>query len=309
MADPADMRSMAACHILPSRIGLFRAACLAVCIVLLQSGAAWAITAPTLVAPADDASSTAGASQTFSWTGALQGDGGALARSYFRLEMLDHTASSWSNATFVITDAGASTNQLTMAAPSAGSYRWRVCAYGVADETVSLVIEQLACSSSFSLTTTAASSNRVASDTTITVDRSVVVKGSNKRVVRERPSAVAATQPAATNTVIRRPAPVAFTASSESTTAARTAVTKALKSAAMDTGVTSDGDGVGAAISDGLNATLPGVPIPFWSLLLLGLAVPITRLWRRSLMGMFEWDDDDEVSEGSLDAEDERFVA
>jgi hypothetical protein len=49
--------------------------------------------------------------------------------------------------------------------------------------------------------------------------------------------------------------------------------------------------GVGGAIAAGLSATLPGIPIPFWTLVMLAAAIPLARGWRRNVLDMFEWND------------------
>jgi hypothetical protein len=50
-------------------------------------------------------------------------------------------------------------------------------------------------------------------------------------------------------------------------------------------------EGLGGAIMGGLSSTLPLIPIPFWTLALLLACFPILRLWRRSVLGMFDWND------------------
>jgi hypothetical protein len=52
------------------------------------------------------------------------------------------------------------------------------------------------------------------------------------------------------------------------------------------------GGTAGGGFSDTLNATLPLVPVPLWTLALLALAVPLIRIWRTSLQEMFAFDDD-----------------
>ena len=271
-----------------------RALLCAGCVVLFLASPALAATAPVLVAPDDNASVSTGDSVTFSWNGSLQGDSNALARSYFRIEMLEHTQASWSDATYVLTDAGASSTRIAMAAPAEGAYRWRVCAYGVVDESSSLVIEQIACSSSNALTTVATSVQRTSSSNSLQVDRTTVVRKPNQTIVRQRPSGtsqapITVTAPARTQVQER----VEFASDDTSKANQETVSKRALKAAATDAGVThGEGGGAGAVISDGLNATLPGVPVPFWSLLLLLVAMPMTWAWRTSLVAMFEWDDE-----------------
>jgi hypothetical protein len=53
--------------------------------------------------------------------------------------------------------------------------------------------------------------------------------------------------------------------------------------------------GIAGAVVSSLGSNLPFVPIPFWTLALLLASVPIMIAWRRSVLGMFDWDD------GSLD--------
>ena len=50
-----------------------------------------------------------------------------------------------------------------------------------------------------------------------------------------------------------------------------------------------------------LGATLPLVPIPFWTLALLLACFPIARAWRRDVLGMFHWADGSIDGSGGLD--------
>jgi hypothetical protein len=257
---------------------------------------------------------TAGTSQKFRWSGTLQGDSSARNRSYFRLELLKSGESSWASADYTITEAGASINELTRAVPAAGSYRWRVCAYGVEDVSVSNAITELACSSQFDMVSTAAPTSQIeANPTPVVVERTRVVKLPDRRETRTRstgPSRAAAP----TETIVRRlpPEPVSFADTAERDSAGE-AVKDAVKKATPNAGVASEERGVGAAISNGLNATLPGLPVPFWALALLTISVPATLLWRKSLMAMFEWDDDTEdlldLDAGSQPSDSESFAA
>jgi hypothetical protein len=55
-------------------------------------------------------------------------------------------------------------------------------------------------------------------------------------------------------------------------------------------GLNGDGSsGAFGALARGLGGSIPGVPIPFWSLLLLLVALPLSGMWRKSTLAMFDW--------------------
>src|SRR4051812_39736892 len=148
----------------------FRSASALLCtlaVVLLTVPAlAGAATAPSLQKPeAAGPAATEGASLEFEWNGTLQGDPDALDRSFFRLEVIKATEmpsgaqSEWPTVeNFFQTEPGQATTSATLGVPSAGEYRWRVCAWGVVDDVASNVISQLpgGCSAARSFSTVAA---------------------------------------------------------------------------------------------------------------------------------------------------------
>ncbi|MBC7644229.1 MAG: hypothetical protein H7123_03815 [Thermoleophilia bacterium] len=68
-----------------------------------------------------------------------------------------------------------------------------------------------------------------------------------------------------------------------------------LGSEGLNAGSNASGAGAFGFITSGLGATIPGLPIPFWSLAIFLLVAPMTHLWRRSLVGMFEWPEEREA--------------
>jgi hypothetical protein len=59
--------------------------------------------------------------------------------------------------------------------------------------------------------------------------------------------------------------------------------------------------GVAGAVVSGLGSNIPFVPIPFWTLALLLACIPILHVWRRSVLGMFDWDDGSIDGRGTFD--------
>ncbi len=280
-------------------------------VVLLSVPAhAGAAAAPVLKSPEASASAAVeGASMGFEWVGALQGDPTTLDRSFFRLEIIKSSdmpagaQSEWPAAkvenSFQTTPGEAETTA-AVGVPTAGEYRWRVCAWGV-DDVVANVIIQLpgGCSATRSFTTvTAATTNHSIGE--LKMEETTNVAGETRVVEVKRP-AQASPPPVNDESVVETAPPVEELPPAKFTNVPKTGTEGGGNSAlGLGTGgfkadAAASREGLGGAIMGGLSSTLPLVPIPFWTLALLLACFPILRVWRRSVLGMFEWDD------GSID--------
>ncbi len=285
------------------------AACALVALLLCVPAAASAATAPTLTEPAANASGlTEGGSVTFTWKGDLQGDATALDRSFFRVEVIaakdmpSGAQAEWPESTlenYGQTDPGAATRTITLGVPSAGEYRWRVCAWGVASVVTANEIEQLpgGCSVSRAFTTAAAAtaSKQIGS---ITMEERTQVAGKVTTVYvprEETPADPAPAEPAPVEPAPAVEAPVEPTSYQTVETRGSGDDSALGLGDGLDADAASSRSGVSDGVTSVLGSQLPFVQIPFWTLLLLAACAPILVLWRRSVLGMFEW------SDGSID--------
>lgn len=293
-----------------------------------------ATTAPTLRAPAANAAPvTEGGSVEFEWSGTLQGDSDALDRSFFRLEIVRATAmpsgtqATWPSdvvENFVQTDPGATTTKVRLGVPSAGDYRWRVCAWGVTDDLLANEIQQLpgGCSGARAFTSVAATITRLPVGE-LKIEEKKQVAGEVRRVFVERPAEPAQPTTSAPDPVVQ-PAPVADPApvvrEEEPLLPARFSEVARTKSqlghgsslggvggSGSDDGARLDADqvagrrGITSRVISGLGANLPIVPIPFWTLLLPLACIPLLRVWRGELLAMFDWADGSIDGKGTYD--------
>lgn len=280
-------------------------------IVLLTVPAyAGAATAPALQKPEASApAATEGASLEFEWSGTLQGDADALDRSFFRLEIIKATEmpsgaqSEWpAGENSFQSEPGQSTTSATLGVPPAGEYRWRVCAWGVLDDVASNVIAQLpgGCSAARTFSTVAAAATNH-SIGELKMSETNQVAGATRTVVVTRPAPPAPAAPAPV--VVPEPAaplpPASFTDIQKTKVQAGGSSALGLGDGGGPEGLEADTaanrEGLGGAIMGGLSSNLPLIPIPFWTLALLLACFPLLRLWRRDVLGMFEW------SDGSID--------
>lgn len=294
-----------------------------------------AATPPTLRSPANDAApATEGGSVEFEWSGALQGDPDALDRSFFRLELLREAdmpsgaQTAWPSdllENFVLTEPGKATTSVTLGVPSAGGYRWRVCAWGVSDDQLANEIRQLpgGCSASRAFTSVAASAAKQPVGE-LKIENRTQVAGEVRRVFVERPGSAAPqsvapapvvpeepvveTPPAVQEQVDEPLAPTRF--SDVAQTRAQLGRGSALNGVggrqALDADPAAkrtmdDRRGVVSRIIGGLGSDLPLVPIPFWTLLLPLACIPLLRLWRREALARFEWADGSIDGKGTVD--------
>jgi hypothetical protein len=264
-----------------------------------------AITAPSLESPIGGFSAVEGSSLTITWSGALQGDPSAIARSYFQLELAHTddvpagTQTAWTTLeNSRQTPPGETVQTLTIGVPTSGSYKWRVCAWGVVDAAADNAIQQLP--GGCSITRTLVTKPAVVADASVGVveQQNKVQVAQPVKVIRKTRPAVAApavAEPVAETPVPEVAAPIAapptFTqiVGGQMDTASKESAVSLPRSVKVDTA--SEHSGVGGAISAGLTATIPGIPIPFWTLVLLAGAIPLARTWRRNVLDMFEWDD------------------
>lgn len=290
------------------RTSLLLAALLQAVAVACTPGTAFAaVTAPTLESPDVSPSGLVeGGSIEFRWTGDLQGDSSALGQSFFRIEVAasadvpDGSQSEWTNLENVMqTPAGRSSSTITMGVPAAGTYRWRVCAWGVVDADVSNEIVQLpgGCSTSRPFTTTAVTRTTTTVEK-VTVTETNSVPGPVKTVTVTRPAADTPTPtPTPTEQPVEEPVPAMVAAAP--TPSVRTApdgtpqssVKLASDGLEITRAATRSRHGITGSILGGLTATLPIVPIPYWTLAILLGCYPIARAWRRNVSHMFDWPD------------------
>jgi hypothetical protein len=290
---------------------------LVVASALVIPATAFAATAPVLENPAAGASSfKEGAAMKFEWRGTLQGDPDTLGRSFFRLEIIKSAdmpsgaQAEWTNLeNFFPTEPGKNATEVEIGVPNAGSYRWRVCAWGVVDDVVANEIVQLpgGCSASRAFTTSAAAeTNQTPGE--LKVEERVQVAGGVKTVYVDRPNP-AAPQPATPAPVTpaqpepkveapapEEPAPVTFTklvdnAFGSGKSASSVGGLDGQGSSPFTAEKASSREGLSGHIMNGLSYSLPFVPIPFWTLALLLACLPIAKFWRGSVLQMFDWND------------------
>jgi len=313
-------------HRMRTLTGLFCCALMAAMLGVPSISMAATVTPPTLSEPAASVSDLEeGKSVTFEWSGSLQGDASQRDRSFFRVEIAatedvpSGTQSTWSTLEASMqTNPGETETSVTLGVPAAGSYRWRVCAWGVADATVSETIEQLSggCSGSRPFTTTAAASTTGTGVGQITMEEKTIVDGETKTVYVERevddPAETTSTVPAQTSSEDRTEVkdvfvPATFSAlkprSGSSSDASGSGGTNEPASSVdlgddgLDLDLAADkAGGISGAFTGGLSSTLPLVPIPFWTLALMLACLPIAHAWRRSVLAMFDQPDETDVS-------------
>lgn len=279
-----------------------------------------AATAPALRSPGPTVDPfTEGGSIKFEWSGTLQGDSTALDRAFFRVEIIaagkvpSGAQSVWSELeNSAQTTPGSAATSITMGVPSVGAYRWRVCAWGVVNVSLENMIQQLpdGCSASRAFSTVAAAASEKVPGELRLEERRQVAGGTHTVYVR-RPAAPI-------NDVTDGPAEEGPLVSEDPVDEAEPEV---LPASFQDVGDTTIESGAGSALSGvgarakeskdalheggasgvtgavfgALGANVPFLPVPFWTLALLLACAPILRIWRRSVLGMFEWDD------GSID--------
>jgi hypothetical protein len=289
---------------------------LGVVALLVTAAVASAATAPTLDSPAGGASFTEGGKIAFNWSGALQGDSTALDRSYFRVELVPSSRkpaaaqASWTTVSdylYGITDYGENDTSLDLGVPSAGTWAWRVCAWGVVDDTQDNSIEQLSdgCSGARTMTTVAATKSQKAIGE-VGVTNSTTVAGPNNYVTKTT-TTVEQAKPAK-NTVVTLPKTDDQTLRVDVSDLGSTYGENGKSSVNLG----SDGFGDLAGETDDASGGAFGVmsrfagklgeklPIPWWSLALLVAAIPLARIWRSTTLNMFEFDngDSEEASAG-----------
>lgn len=270
-------------------------------VVLPATSEAFAFTAPTLSAPASGAKLGSGDAVEFTFSGSLQGDSSALERSFYKLQVAKSSVvsesdsqASWPTVVAeVMTTAGddsAAAHSISSGAPGDGSYSWRICAWGVANANASQSLAQLACSSIRTFTTSTSSSSWDAPDQ-VTVTRNRTVKDPDRRITRVRDGATSA--PTVKRVILKRAAPKVEEAADD-TSFGTDGSSVNLGSEGLDLSARKEeGDSLSGAVTTRLGMTLPGVPLPFWSLLIFILAVPLTRMWRQSMVRMFTFTDVD----------------
>lgn len=297
------------------RIATFTIACAGLAVLLVLPATGQAAEPPSLTSPAANADpSTEGGSMTYTWKGERQGDATALDRSFFRVEMIPAdkmptgTQSAWPESdleNFVQTEPGQDIFTATMGVPVPGDYRWRVCVWGVVDVLDDNVIQQLpgGCSASRPFTSVAAQT-KVKVIGSLPMKTKTRVEGRTTTVFVPRNDTTTTEQPTP-----QQPAPVVEPtpeaplppATFQQLVGLSDALGKDGSSLALgdhELAADSSGDGrggVAGAIMGGLGSNLPFVPIPFWTLLLLLLMLPVLVFWRRDVLEMFEW------SDGSID--------
>lgn len=319
---------MLSCRTSLTIAGAFLAALLAI------PSLAVAATPPVLEAPASGAATfKEGGAMKFEWRGSLQGDADTLSRSFFRLEIIKAAdlptgaQSEWPSniiENFVPTEPGKAVTELELGVPNTGTYRWRVCAWGVVDDVVANEIVQLpgGCSASraFETSATAEGSQSIGE---LKVEERIQVPGRVETVVVTRPGPVQPAEPEPVVTATSEPAPLPVEPAEPLPTSFTQLVERdpvsegggsALgglesdEASPLTADQASSREGLSGSIVNGLTSTLPLVPIPFWTLALLLACLPVARLWRGSVLGMFDWADGTIDGSGSYDDVDERLA-
>lgn len=282
-------------------------------VLLGMPASASAATPPVLESPASGASTfKEGASMKFEWRGALQGDPDTLSRSFFRVEIIKASdmpsgaQAQWAQLeNFVPTAPGRATTEVEVGVPSAGAWRWRVCAWGVVDDMVANEIQQLpgGCSASRAFESSAVAAGGQAI-TELAVEERTHVPGRVETVFvdRRRPATPkpepAAPAPAAPVRAAPAPAerkvPTTYSAI-QSRTVTNDGSALGLGRDDLLADAAADRKGISGSLGGALGATLPLIPIPFWTLALLLACIPVARMWRGSVLAMFDW------SDGSVD--------
>jgi hypothetical protein len=288
-----------------------------VAIALVVPNSALAATAPTLDSPASGAKFTEGGTIPISWNGALQGDPDTLTRSFFRVELIkasDVPAGAQSDWTDVLensiqTEPGEAVTDADLGVPDAGTWKWRVCAWGVVDDIVRNEIEQLpgGCTAARSFESTAAvvTSHAIGE---MKMETKTQVDGQVNTVYVTRPSTPAPETTTPTPKVKQpvKPAeplgPSGFLPLRNlHDSSSKEAPAVSLGSEGLNASQAADRHGLSGSIMNGLGSNLPLVPIPFWTLALLLACIPVARRWRVSVLGMFDWADGSIDGSGGLD--------
>jgi hypothetical protein len=288
-----------------------------IAIALVLPSSALAATAPTLDAPAAAAKFTEGGTITFSWNGSLQGDPDTLARSFFRVELIaasdmpSGAQSPWTDVeNFVQTEPGDTVTEAPLGVPNAGTWKWRVCAWGVVDDIVRNEIEQLpgGCSSARSFESTAAT---ITTQTIgeMKMETKTQVEGHVNTVYVKRPATVThdtappvKTPPPAVTPLgpsVFQPIRKVLVGLGGGSGAGASSVNLGSEGLASDQAASRHG--LGGSVMTGLGSNLPLIPIPFWTLALLLACIPVARRWRKSVLGMFDWSDGSIDGSGGLD--------
>lgn len=294
---------------------------LLVVIVCITPWNAAAATAPTVTEPNAGAEASTGSALTVTWTGALQGDTGTTDRSTFRVELgspstvPSDVATVWEDASvYAITTPGEAATSLTLGVPETpATYSLRVCAWGVDPLATDDIVSQLACTSPQALVVNAASTSSGTTET-VTVDETRTVKAPDTVVTRPAPTTedtTTETAPDKPAEVVEEAAPVQVTNQIKETVEN---ITEPIADIAeVDTGPATDKElgisSVGTGLVSSLGWKLPGIGIPFWTLLLLAVPIVFSLWFRKAAFGMFdlegdvEDDDLDEIPDDDLSDE------
>lgn len=289
---------------------------------------------PSLQAPGGGTSVTEGSSVTYEWSGDLMGDPGERDRAFFVVEVIATSKmpsgqqAAWDADTSRQTTPGSSATSAELGAPPAGNWKWRVCAWGVVDASVVQTVQQIpdGCSSSRSLTSAVRTDNLNGEVAVVDEKRTVTEARPPTVIEKVRPADPAAITPSPVPTTPRATTPETIevveeapiktergsspTSSGSSSSSSKESGSKTAlalggggslagdapgSSSGGDEATTADRGAVASAVSNSLSATIPGVPIPFWTLLFLFASLPVAIAWRRNVLGMFDW------SDGSID--------
>ena len=318
---PDKTRVMSKSRCIRRRYVVFIAAAL---MLLAHVGVAPAATAPSLSSPASGADYTESTKITFEWSGSLQGDADAISRSFFRVEVAltsdvpSGTQTEWGDdilVNYARTNAGVQDTDVDMGTPEPGKYSWRVCAWGVVDDSVDSSLERLpsGCSSKRSLDAVAAVDSSDTTSSTVHETGDTITTTTGGGTITKTVPGKTITLPAKNTTktlpltedqkVTAQEPSVASVFGSDGTSASATQLGEGVAP-----GKSSDSSSSGlGGLTSALGGSLPFVPIPYWTLALLGAAIPLALWWRKGTLGMFEWNDDEDFQELPMEGTEPTF--
>jgi hypothetical protein len=215
----------------------------------------------------------------------------------------DEVTTVWEQASvYALTTPGEAATSLDIGVPDTpATYSLRVCAWGVDPAATDDIVSQLACTSPQSLVVKAAAESTGTSET-VTIDEQRTVKEPDTVITRPAPTTETPDTDVKTPEPVKvadEPAPVQVTNQIKETVDDITGPIADI--AEVDTAPASDEElgisSVGTGLVSSLGWKLPGIGIPFWTLLLLAAPIVFSLWFRKAAFGMFDLEGDDEAED------------